>query len=183
MEEDVRKCRRAHHVLAYIVQYYIHSLPPRNTGSSLPSPPPIVIPAPIAIPFIASSRRLGIAPVVTYADTVLWNWEKIDPTLPLSRSNIRICDLFTGSLQEEHFFLTSARVEIRGWEALDAMESCVKEAESNPKSVSGIIQNLRRLSAAIDDITTILLDVRKGLDPDFFYNQFRPVSVLFLPDY
>ena len=151
----------------------MHSLPPRD--KSLDPSSPIVIPAAIAVPFVAVSRRLGIAPIVTYADTVLWNWNKRDPELPLSRDNITICDLFTGSPQEEHFFLTSARIEIRGWEALDAMECCVRESESSTPDVAAIAHDLRRLSCALDDITSILLAVKDGLDPDFFYNKFRPV--------
>ncbi len=173
LEKDIRKVRRAHHVLAYLVQFYIHSLPPRP--AHLKKDDPIVIPAPIAIPLISVSRTLGIAPIVTYADTVLWNWALKDPSLPLSRSNITIPDLFTGSKQEEHFFLTSARIEVRGWEALDAMDLCVQETKKEHPDVQSVTKDLMRLSVALDDITAILLAVRDGLDANFFYNTFRPV--------
>ena len=173
LEKDIRKVRRAHHVLAYLVQFYIHSMPPRP--AHLKKDDPIVIPAPVAIPLISVSRALGIAPIVTYADTVLWNWALKDPSLPLSRNNITIPSLFTGSKQEEHFFLTSARIEVRGWEALDAMDLCVQEAKKDSPDVHSITKDLMRLSGALDDITAILLAVRDGLDPHFFYNKFRPV--------
>lgn len=180
LEADVRHTRRAHHVLAFLTQFFIQSLPPRDPSLGRT---PIVIPASLAIPFVAVSRKLGIAPIVTYADTVLWNWEKKDPSLPLSRNNIRIVDLFTGSPQEEHFFRTSALIEIRGWEALDAMEHCVREAglPAADRSQSTITHHLWRLAAALDDITTLLLAVKTGLDPMFFYYQFRPVRRFFLP--
>ncbi len=184
IEADAPRARRAHHVLSYLTQFYVQSLPPAVPSSG--KAPPVVIPAPIAVPLVAVSRRLGIAPILTYTDTVLWNWEKRDASLPVSRTNIRMTDLFTGSPQEELFFRTSAMIEIRGWEALDAMENCISESCSiqSPserdidieESSSNVAFHLRRLEKALDDITWLLLDVRRGLDPDFFYNKFRPVS-------
>ncbi|KAF8311365.1 Indoleamine 2,3-dioxygenase [Clavulina sp. PMI_390] len=168
---DLRKVQRAHHTLAFLTQFYIQSLPPRDPSRGAE---PIRIPAPIAVPFVDVSRRLGIAPILTYADTVLWNWDYVDPSLPLSRSNIRICDLFTGTSQEEHFFLTSARIEIAGWDSLDAMRQAHTEAESKDPSVDIIAHNLRRLARSLDMATQILFAVRENLDPDFFYNRFRP---------
>lgn len=172
--DDERKLQRAHHTLSFLNQFYIHSLPPRH--ASRPSNDPIAIPASIAVPFVDVSRKLGIAPIVTYADTVLWNWDLIDPSLPLSRSNIKICDLFTGTKQEEHFFLTSARIEIEGWTSLNAIRMAMEVSESKNPSVELVSHHLRRLAKSLDQITTILFAVRDNLDPDFFYNRFRPVS-------
>jgi len=175
LSDDTRKMQRAHHTLSFLTQFFIHSLPPRDPSKATD---PIVIPASIAVPFVSVSRQLGIAPIVTYADTVLWNWDVIDPSLPLSRSNIRICDLFTGSPQEEHFFLTSARIEIEGWNALDAMRQSLAETAAPKPRIEIVAYHLRRLARSLDIITEILLAVRDGLDPDFFYNRFRPVSTL-----
>jgi indoleamine 2,3-dioxygenase len=170
---DHRKLQRAHHVLAFLTQFYVHSLPPRHPSRH--SYDPITIPATISVPFVAVSRKLDIAPIVTYADAVLWNWDLIDPSLPLSRTNIKIRDLFTGSKQEEHFFLTSARIEIEGWEALDAIRQAIGQSESKDPSIELAAHHLRRLSHSIDRITDILFAVRDNLDPHFFYNRFRPV--------
>src|SRR5258705_5820363 len=76
IEADAPRARRAHHVLSYLTQFYVQSLPPAVPSSG--KAPPVVIPAPIAVPLVAVSRRLGIAPILTYTDTVLWNWEKRD---------------------------------------------------------------------------------------------------------
>lgn len=173
ISDDTRKVQRAHHTLSFLTQFFVHSLPPRDPSKATD---PIVIPASIAIPFVDVSRQLGIAPIVTYADTVLWNWDIIDHNLPLSRSNIRIRDLFTGSPQEEHFFLTSARIEIEGWNALDAIRQSLTEAAAPNPRIEIVAYHLRRLARSLDIITEILLAVRDGLDPDFFYNRFRPVS-------
>ncbi|QRV89428.1 indoleamine 2,3-dioxygenase [Ceratobasidium sp. AG-Ba] len=173
-EFDIRRARRAHHVLAFITQFYIQSLPPRQDASDRSS---IVIPAPVAIPFVGVSRQLDIAPIVTYADTVLWNWDLIDPSQPMSTTNIRIRDLFTRDPQEEHFFLTSARIEIRGLEAMDIMSKCARQIEKGVSSAEDhdrLAAHLSRLARVIEDITAILDAVRDGCDPMFFYFTFRP---------
>ncbi|KAG8701497.1 hypothetical protein FRC11_012125, partial [Ceratobasidium sp. 423] len=173
-EFDIRRARRAHHVLAFMTQFYVQSLPPRGDAFDRS---PIIIPAPIAIPFVGVSRQLDIAPIVTYADTVLWNWELIDPSQPMSVNNIRIKDLFTRDPQEEHFFLTSARIEIRGLEAMDIMAKCSRQIEGGNASAADqarLASYLARLAHVIDDITAILDAVRDGCDPTFFYFTFRP---------
>lgn len=174
LEFDIRRARRAHHVLAFITQFYIQSLPPRQNAFDRS---PIVIPAPIAIPFVGVSRQLDIAPIVTYADTVLWNWELIDPSQGMTASNIRIKDLFTRDPQEEHFFLTSARIEIRGLEAMDIMAKCARQIEDGVTSDADqalLASRLTQLARVIDDISAILDAVREGCDPMFFYFTFRP---------
>ncbi|KZW00753.1 Indoleamine 2,3-dioxygenase [Exidia glandulosa HHB12029] len=70
--------RRAHAVLAFLLAFYAHSHP-RDASA------PLVVPKSIALPLSTVSRAIGIAPVVTYADTVLWNWRPAgDPTAPLA---------------------------------------------------------------------------------------------------
>lgn len=60
---------RAHHVLTFILQYCVNSM----SESSRSQSQVIRIPASIAVPLVSVSHHLGIAPIVTYADTVLWN--------------------------------------------------------------------------------------------------------------
>ncbi|EJD45502.1 Indoleamine 2,3-dioxygenase [Auricularia subglabra TFB-10046 SS5] len=66
--------RRAHHVLTYLLSFYAHSHPRPASGDATP----LTIPASVAVPLSTISRQIGIAPVVTYADTVLWNWAHAD---------------------------------------------------------------------------------------------------------
>ncbi|KAF8594829.1 hypothetical protein BDV93DRAFT_565039 [Ceratobasidium sp. AG-I] len=173
-EFDVRRAQRAHHVLAFITQFYVQSMPAREDTSDRS---PIVIPASIAVPFVGVSRQLDIAPIVTYADTVLWNWALKDPSKPISANNVRICDLFTRDVQEEHFFLTSLRIEIRGLEAMDVMARCAQLIErgvSCEEERTEVSELLVRLAHVIEEITAILDAVRDGCDPMFFYFTFRP---------
>lgn len=100
----------------------------------------------------------------------------------MSTSNIRIKDLFTRDPQEEHFFLTSARIEIRGLEAMDIMAKCARLIDAGISSTADeafLASQLARLAVVIDDISAILDAVREGCDPMFFYFTFRPVSIRF----
>src|ERR1700761_5607685 len=84
---DNRLLQRAHHVLAFLVHFYAHSMPETNG--------PKRIPRSLTLPLMAVSQKLRIAPVLTYADTVLWNWALIDPNGPMKTSNMRCQTLFT----------------------------------------------------------------------------------------
>lgn len=125
LEADPRLLRRAHHVLAFLVHFYVHSTPPASTPvSSAAKKNDILIPRSLAIPLVKVSRILNIAPVLTFADSVLWNFEVIDDTKPLERNNIRPLSLFTGGADEANFYGCCAEIELRGVEALRAIAQC-----------------------------------------------------------
>ncbi|KAG9102415.1 hypothetical protein FS749_000005 [Ceratobasidium sp. UAMH 11750] len=175
IKSDLRAAQRAHHVLAFLVQFYVQSLPPRDDNDSSP----IRIPRSLAIPFVDISRKLDIAPILTYADCVLWNFYLEDPEKPLTVDNIRIRDLFTKDYQEEHFFLTSARIEVRGFEAIQLMGDSIamvrRAAEDGiPVDEDRLAGMLSRLSVVIDDLNKILWAVRDACGYQFFYWVFRP---------
>ncbi|CAE6515878.1 unnamed protein product [Rhizoctonia solani] len=175
LKSDLRAAQRAHHVLAFLVQFYIQSLPPRaetDTG-------PIRIPSSLAIPFVDVSRHLDIAPILTYADCVLWNFYLEDSSKPLTLDNIRIRDLFTKDYQEEHFFLTSARIEIRGFEAIQLMGDAIAMTRKGQDTGTTVNETclqdtLARLAVVIDDLNKILWSVKDACGYQFFYWVFRP---------
>lgn len=61
--------RRAHLVLAFIAHRYIHA---SSSGD-------IILPEPISRPWLEVCERLDMPTVLTYADTVLYNWGLIEP--------------------------------------------------------------------------------------------------------
>lgn len=106
-----------------------------------------------------------------------------DHSKPISPDNVRIRDLFTRDLQEEHFFLTSLRIEIRGLEAMDIMARCthlIQRGVTGDEDRAEVAELLVRLARVIQEITAILDAVRDGCEPMFFYFTFRPVSTLSL---
>jgi len=161
--------RRAHHVLTFILHIYIHTLPLDAE---------IRIPPNISIPLLEVALHLQLPPVATYSDTVLYNWvlkSPTDETTPPALDNLRSQDLFTGTNDEQEFYLASSRIEIRGVEALELMRATMDEMfVGDDIAIRRITGYLRQLASVIDELTSILLNVRKGCDPEFFYHSIRP---------
>ncbi|KAI0695396.1 Indoleamine 2,3-dioxygenase [Cytidiella melzeri] len=163
--------RRSHHVLSWIMHFYIRTLPP--------STPDIIIPPPITVPLLQVSDFLQLPPVLTYSDDVLYNWELKSQQSPLSPApeldNLRCLTLFTGTRDEEEFYLSSARIELRGVEALSIMRATMDETFVGDEiAIRRITAYLHSLSSVISELTKILLAVHEGCDPLVFYNQIRP---------
>ncbi|KAH9176431.1 Indoleamine 2,3-dioxygenase [Lactarius sanguifluus] len=160
--------RRAHQVLAWIMHFYIHSLPPDSE---------IRIPAPITVPLLEVCAQLQLPPVITYSDDVLYNWAlKVPEEEPIpALDNLRSLTLFTGTRDEEEFYLTSARIELRGVDALEIMRAMMDELfVGDALAARRITRYLHSLARVLDDLTRILLSVRGGCDPDVFYHSIRP---------
>ena len=164
--------RRAHLVLTYVLHLYIHSQPPVTTP--LPESP-FSIPVSISVPLIELSTELSLPPILTYSDTVLYNWALKDPRGPVSPDNIRMVSNLSLTTSEEHFYVVSARIELRGVEALEIMRSSLDEAFiGDTLALRSIANYLQRLSFVIDDLSGLLLSVRDGCDPNVFYQEIRP---------
>ncbi|KAH9037327.1 Indoleamine 2,3-dioxygenase [Lactarius hengduanensis] len=160
--------RRAHHVLAWNMHFYIHSLPPDAE---------IRVPASITVPLLEVCAQLQLPPVMTYSDDVLYNWALKDPSAKpkLALDNLRSLTLFTGTRDEEEFYLTSARIELRGVDALEIMRVTMDELfVGDALAARRITRYLHSLARVLDDLTRLLLAIRDGCDPDTFYHSIRP---------
>lgn len=170
LQSNLRLLQRAHLVLAWLVHYYVHSAPPAAEEAAF------VVPKSLAIPLVAVSRHLGIAPVLTFADTVLWNWDLVDASQPVSFDNMHFgVNLFSGTEDERNFYVTSARAEWRGIEMLRIID----EYNNLPNltdltSISKVARDLTRLAGIINDISDIIQGVRAVVDPHVFYWDLRP---------
>ncbi|KAG8817290.1 hypothetical protein FRC17_011298 [Serendipita sp. 399] len=202
LQQDVGLLRRAHHVLAYLVHFYVHSSPPDPSN-----PTCILIPKALAVPLVNVSKLLDIAPVLTFADTVLWNHEILpnseehDETsgddeesdrryTPLTRENIRPLTLFTRGPDEANFYGCCAEIELRGVEALraiayfyDSVMTSTKESadgsltfpsEMDDETLEKAADCLDTVARVIGDLTSILQSVREICDPHAFYFSVRP---------
>lgn len=175
INNNVRYQRRAHHVLAYLTHFYIHSLP---VGSAP------IIPASIAIPLCTTSSQLGITPILTYADTVNWNLVARDPSLPLAPGNLRTLTTFTGTDDEDAFYQCCANIELFGTDALAHIAAYENLAnKTNITSASSRVRNemlktvankVGELSALVDDLTDILRACHGACSPKVFYDMIRP---------
>ncbi|KAF8072252.1 Indoleamine 2,3-dioxygenase [Lyophyllum atratum] len=160
--------RRAHLVLTYLLHFYVHTLP---TDAD------VLIPASISLPLLQVSAELQVPPVMAYSDDIMYNWALRKPTadgLPIS-SNLRSQASFTGAVDEEAFYLAPVRVELRGAEALQLMQTILNDLSlSNADVIPRITGSLMTLTLVIKDLRTVLLSVREDCSPDFFYRHIRP---------
>ena len=168
--ESVVLLRRSHVVLSYMLHFYVQSIPPTD---------PVLIPRSITLPLLRISKKLDIPPVVTYADTVLYNWSFKFP--PKSRDvipemgNIRTQTMFTRLVDEEEFYLCTARIELRGVEILEMMRVTMDETFiADATSVRRVTEYLNTFADALCELKQLLLGVKNLCDPDIFYNEVRP---------
>ena len=90
-------------------------------------------------------------------------------------SNIRSKTLFSDLPDEEEFFLCSARVELRGVEALDLMRATMDDIFiGDLTAVQRISGYLRTMSTAIDNHWMLLMEVGNGCKPNPYHNEIRP---------
>ncbi|KAF5334863.1 hypothetical protein D9758_014276 [Tetrapyrgos nigripes] len=139
--------RRAHLVLTFLLHFYVQSLPPDA---------PIVIPKPISTPLLHVSATLDMPPVVTLSDTVLYNWDfksSSDSLSPIDLDNLCCQTLFSGLKDEEEFYLSSARIEIRGVEALELMHLIGDDIRSSMPLPSSTSSPLSSSPSINDDVS------------------------------
>lgn len=156
-------------VLAFLVHFYVHSTPTVDNVTT------ILIPRSIAVPLAAVSDALDMPPVMTFADTVLWNWELIRPDEPLSVGNIRYVHLLSGDETERAFYALSGAIELKGVEMLQAIESFMAlPSTADVAAINSISRNLSNLKTIIDELTSIFQSCRDSVDPQAFYWHCRP---------
>ncbi|PPR01841.1 hypothetical protein CVT24_001729 [Panaeolus cyanescens] len=174
--------RRAHHVLAWIMHFYIHTLPPSSA---------IVIPRPLTIPLLRLSAYLKLPPMLTYSDDVLYNWRYENPAgegegeedvhMPGDRESLmhphalRALTTFTSTSDEEQFYMSSARLELAGCTTLELMRSIMDELfVGDDIAVRRITEYLGGLKDSIGELKERLMSVKEGVRPEVFYHDIRP---------
>ncbi|KAG9014069.1 hypothetical protein FRB94_000267 [Tulasnella sp. JGI-2019a] len=179
LKGDKAVLQRAHAVLAWLVHFYVHSTPP-------PPNKVITVPATLAQPLVQVSRWLQIAPVLTYADTVLWNFELSDINKPFSPNNMTFTSLFNkgtaADVDESEFYRCCAWIEQRGFDCTKLITNLITdiEAPSNLKETdpsayeSLIAEHLLGLAPVVNDLTDILMSVKNACRPNTFYSSIRP---------
>ncbi|KAI8989732.1 Indoleamine 2,3-dioxygenase [Trametes punicea] len=161
--------RRAHYVLTCLLHFYVHSLPPSPTKE------PIIIPKPLAMPLLHVSKKIGMPPILTFADIVLWNWELVNPEEPVALDNMRFLTLFSQTDAEKNFYALSIAAELKGAEMLEIFERFMNLSSLLDLSViSTIARDLERLVTIINDVSNILQGARASIDPHVFYWAVRP---------
>jgi indoleamine 2,3-dioxygenase len=164
--------RRAHSVLAFLCHFYVHTATPKAV------PAPTEIPASISVPLLATSPLVGLPPVLTYADTVLWNVQPADLTRCINMSDnppVKTLCSFTNTKSEDGFWLVSAECEAAGAAALSLMRQSLDELFlGDDLALRRLTVYLRKLADQIDRVGDITLRMMTEVDPEEFYHVLRP---------
>ncbi|SCV72380.1 BQ2448_3917 [Microbotryum intermedium] len=167
--------RRAHVVLTYLAHFYTHAVYPYDTH----------VPSTVSVPLVEISKSLGLPPILTYSDTVLWNWHLIDRSLGIRADNMAITTTFTSSDSEKAFFFLSILCELHGPTILRSMSSTLDEAFFADRiALVRIAGHLDSIASALDELALLLSEstrgafgpapVRASISAPVFYWEIRP---------
>jgi len=155
--------RRAYVILVFMAHGYIW-------GGDRPAER---LPPSITYPLLSVSEHLDIPPVATYAGVCLWNFKPIFISEPISSlENLSTLNTFTGSLDEQWFYLVSVTMEARGGPSIPMMMRAIKAAQED--DVSTVIECLHSMAETIDGLGTLLVRMYESCDPHVFYHRIRP---------
>ena len=155
--------RRAYSVLAFMAHGY-------TWGGDKPAE---VLPPPITVPLLAVSAHLQIPPVATYAGLCLWNWKPIFPDEDIDNlENLSTLSTFTGSLDEQWFYLVSVAIEARGGPTVPIMLNAIAAARLGDTDM--VIRCLHHTAERLDEVGSLLVRMYENCDPHMFYHRIRP---------
>ncbi|XP_014010172.1 indoleamine 2,3-dioxygenase 2 [Salmo salar] len=158
-----RELRLAHLALGFITMGYVW-----QEGQNLPAQ---TLPKSLALPYWLVSKRLGLPPILTYADSVLVNWRLKDPIGDMEIGNLETLFSFPGGESCKGFFLVSLLVEraassgIQGaFSVMNAVVTC--DIISIQKGLYKVGQSLRKMKEIFELM-------HRYVDPTAFHGTLR----------
>ncbi|KAE8329724.1 Indoleamine 2,3-dioxygenase [Aspergillus sergii] len=155
--------RRAYVLLTFMLHGYIWG-PPK---------PVEIIPPALAIPLLKVSSHVELPPIATFAGLCLWNYKVID----IDRShadpeNLHTGFTFTGTADEEWFYLISVAIEADGAKVVSLVTDLI--TASHRQDRAAVKEGLESLSQTISHVTLLLQRMYERCDPHVFYHHLRP---------
>ncbi len=131
------------------------------------------LPPQISVPFLQVAGHLGLPPTATYAALNLWNFTSLSSSLPItSLSNLKVLHTFTGTRDEEWFYLISIAIEAHGALIIPEMLKAINATRSGKSHV--VLSSLLKFAVCIKEIGLILERMSEECSPEVFYNEIRP---------
>lgn len=155
--------RRAYSILTFMAHGYIWS------GEK----PAERLPPSITYPLLQVSDHLELPPVATYSAVCLWNYKPIflaDNKFTLD--NLSTLATFTGSVDEQWFYLVSVAIEAKGGPTIPLMLKAIRAARDGDKDT--VTTCLRTLAETLDELGSLLVRMYEQCDPHIFYHRIRP---------
>lgn len=133
---------------------------------------PNTIPRILAVPWWHVAERLQVPPVLSYAITVLYNWNLKDPSGPVDGDNLYATSTFTGTEDESWFYVVPLLVE---QSAVPGLKAISKVYSAMERSDNGVVkQCLVEVNTALQSMLVALNRMYERCRPRTFYTQVRP---------
>ncbi|XP_055975645.1 indoleamine 2,3-dioxygenase 1-like [Sorex fumeus] len=155
--------RLAHLVLGYITMAYVWNKGDGDVRKILPSN--------IAVPFCKLSEKLGLPPIMVYADCVLANWKKKDPSGPMTYENMDILFSFPGEDCSKGFFLVSLLVETAAATAIKEIPTILNAVQH--KDCDTLQKALSEIASCLKKALEVFQHIHDYVDPNLFFNVLR----------
>ncbi|XP_029082332.1 indoleamine 2,3-dioxygenase 1 isoform X1 [Monodon monoceros] len=155
--------RLAHLVLGYITMAYVWGEGDGDVRKVLPSN--------IAVPYCKVSEKLGLPPILVYADCVLANWKKKDPSGPMTYENMDILFSFPGGDCGKGFFLVSLVVETAAASAIKVIPIIFNAIQrEDPDTLQ---KALLDIASCLHKVLEMFHQIHEYVDPNLFFNVLR----------
>ena len=165
--------RRAYSILCMIEQAYLF-----GGGGNLPhnplsgeSVPPQELPSQVAVPLHTVAENLGLPTALTHATVDLYNWELIDKNQPISLDNLKSIETFTGTIDEQWFYLVMVAIEAEGAPIIQYSQLLIELMMENDRE--GVTSCLDAIRKRLGNMAEIVRRTREKCDPKFFYHVLR----------
>ncbi|OXV09984.1 hypothetical protein Egran_02247 [Elaphomyces granulatus] len=162
LQED-SEWRRAYVVLVFMLHGYVW-------GDEKPAER---VPPALTIPLFEVCDFLELPPVATYAAVCLWNYKPIFPAEPADDlDNLCCINTFTGSSDEQWFYLVSVAIEARGGPTIPLMLRAIAAARVGNSRL--LTECLQIFAERLDEIVSLLERMYEHCDPYIFFHRIRP---------
>ena len=133
------------------------------------------LPEVLAVPWCKVAHHLDMPPVITHTCGVLRNWRRIDQNGEISRDNLKSLFSFTGSVDEEWFYLDTVLAEFAATRYISQVPAILKNC--TVQNYSGLVENLHEVEQAIKAVQDAIYHMRDKCKPAVFYKQILSFQV------
>ena len=154
---------RAHTLLTFIAHAYIWCEGDAGVTSMLPEL--------LAVPWCAVAEHLSMPPVMTHATAVVYNWCRCNLSEGLNRNNLMSLFSFTGTRDEEWFYIATVLVERTAVSGICEIPAILRNC-NNPNNIE-LVKNLHNVEQSIKAMQEAVYHMRDECDPTVFYTSIR----------
>ena len=159
-----REWQRAYVLVTFLAQVYIWMEGERGL--------PDRVPKILAVPWKETADHLGLAPSITYASNILYNWKLLDISGSMDENNLHAVSTFTGTKDESWFYIVHGLLELAAVPGLKAITHAYYSVTNHDHQ--GLAQDLLTVRHTLERMLETLLKMYEQCDPKVFFVKIRP---------